>query len=112
MASSSRSLARWAGRWWLQPIYFKIRQTCARENRRLEEDVEICTPSARELSDNELTEKTIAIFEESDGTYGLPRVTKNWSIAALPHGRRRVSRLMRWAGIEGCRKYVRKRRSV
>ena len=46
----------------------RVASFSARENRRLEEDVEICTPSARELSDNELTEKTIAIFEESDGT--------------------------------------------
>jgi len=58
------------------------------ENRRLEE---VCTPSPRELSDNELSEKTIDIFEESDGN-PMPRLG---SIQGHDHGYVRI-----WRSIE------------
>jgi putative transposase len=65
-------------------------------------------PSARELSDAELAEKITAIHEESDGTYGSPRMHKELLKRGTPCGRRRVRRLMRRAGLEGrCKKRFR-----
>ncbi len=65
--------------------------------------------SARELSDAELTTKIEAIHAHSDGTYGSPRVHKELARRGVACGRRRVSRLMRRAGLEGrCQKRWRK----
>ncbi len=59
-------------------------------------------PSARALSDAELTEKIRAIHTMSRRSYGSPRV---WSELRLGEGvrcsRKRVERLMRLAGIAG-----------
>jgi len=66
-------------------------------------------PSPRELSDRELAAKITAIHAESHGTYGSPRVQKELRHRGEPVGRRRVSRLMRLAGVEGrCKKRWRK----
>ena len=66
-------------------------------------------PSARELSDRELTEKIVAIHTESKGTYGSPRVHHELRYRGVCCGRRRVRRLMRQAGLEGrCKKRWRK----
>jgi len=66
-------------------------------------------PSPRELTDRELTEKITAVHAESDGTYGSPRVHKELHHRGVGVGRRRVSRLMRRAGLEGrCKKRWRK----
>ena len=62
-------------------------------------------PSAREVSDAELLEKIIAIHKESKGTYGAPRVHKELLHRHVACGKRRVTRLMRQAGLEGrCKK--------
>jgi transposase InsO family protein len=66
-------------------------------------------PSAREVSDAELTEKITAIHAESRGTYGSPRVHQKLVKNGVACGRRRVRRLMREAGLEGrCKKRWRK----
>jgi transposase InsO family protein len=57
--------------------------------------------SARELSDRELTQKIHQIHTESDGTYGSPRVHKELRKREVEVGERRVTRLMRLAGLEG-----------
>jgi len=63
------------------------------------------TPSRRERSDAELAEKITAIHTESKGTYGSPRVHETLRQQGVGCGRRRVARLMRWAGLEGrCKK--------
>lgn len=58
-------------------------------------------PSARALSDAELTEQIRDVHDESNGSYGPPRVTKELNHRGVAVGRRRVSRLMRLAGMEG-----------
>jgi len=66
-------------------------------------------PSAREVTDAELTEKIIAIHKESKGTYGAPRVHKELLHRHVACGKRRVTRLMRVAGLEGrCKRRWRK----
>jgi putative transposase len=66
-------------------------------------------PSARELTDAELLEKIVAIHTESKGTYGAPRVHKELLHRHVPCGKRKVTRLMRQAGLEGrCKKRWRK----
>ena len=62
-------------------------------------------PSARDVSDAELTATIIAIHTESKGTYGSPRVHQELLRGGLACGRRRVRRLMRRSGLEGrCKK--------
>ena len=66
-------------------------------------------PSTRETTDAELLEQITAIFKESDGTYGSPRMHKELLHRHVACGRRRVTRLMRAAGLEGrCKKRWRK----
>ena len=66
-------------------------------------------PSARELTDAELTARITAIHSESKGTYGSPRVHHELRHQGVCCGRRRVRRLMRQAGLEGrCKKRWRK----
>jgi putative transposase len=66
-------------------------------------------PSAREVSDAELTEKIRQVHDDSDGTYGSPRVHRELRDRGVACGRRRVRRLMRLYGIEGrCKKRWRK----
>ena len=66
-------------------------------------------PSVRAVNDAELTEKIIAIHSESKGTYGSPRVHHELGHRQVVCGRRRVTRLMRLAGLEGrCKKRWRK----
>ena len=65
--------------------------------------------SMREATDVELTEKITAIHKESKGTYGSPRVHRELRDRGLACGKRRVTRLMRIAGLEGrCLKRWRK----
>ena len=62
-------------------------------------------PSARELSDAELSKRIAEVHAESKGTYGSPRVHKELRRRGVACGRRRVRRLMRQAGLEGrCKK--------
>jgi putative transposase len=66
-------------------------------------------PSTRDRSDAELVEKIRQIHDESDGTYGSPRVHKELLARDVACGRRRVRRLMVREGLEGrCKKRWRK----
>ena len=66
-------------------------------------------PSTRSVTDAALTERITAIHAESKGTYGSPRVHQELGHRGLVCGRRRVTRLMRIAGLEGrCKKRWRK----
>jgi putative transposase len=66
-------------------------------------------PSARELSDAELTKHIIEIHASSNGSYGSPRVHAELAHRGVACGRRRVRRLMRLARLEGrCKKRWRK----
>jgi putative transposase len=67
------------------------------------------TPSDRARTDVELTGQITEVFNESKGTYGSPRVHHELSHRGVICGRRRVTRLMRLAGLEGrCKKRWRK----
>ena len=62
-------------------------------------------PSRREVTDAELLEKIVAIHTESKGTYGAPRIHRELLHRHIACGKRRVTRLMRQAGLEGrCKK--------
>jgi len=66
-------------------------------------------PSARQVADGELLEQIRQIHDESDGTYGSPRVHQELQHRQVVCGRRRVRRLMRAQGLEGrCKKRWRK----
>jgi transposase InsO family protein len=66
-------------------------------------------PSAREVSDAELTELIRAIYDESKGTYGAPRVHAALRDQGVHVGKKRVARLMVHAGLAGrCRRRWRK----
>jgi len=58
-------------------------------------------PSQRERDDAELTDAILAVYEESDGTYGSPRVHAELVDQGRRHGRKRIARLMRAAGRRG-----------
>jgi len=58
-------------------------------------------PSQRERDDAELTEAIVAVYDESDGTYGAPRVHAELADQGRRHGRKRIARLMRAAGRRG-----------
>ena len=63
------------------------------------------TPSARELSDAELTAKIREIHATSKGTYGAPRIHGELRNQGVHVGKKRVARLMVVAGLEGrCKK--------
>jgi putative transposase len=60
-------------------------------------------PAARAVADQALTAQIRAIHERSRATYGVPRIHAE---LRLDHGvcvsRKRVARLMRTAGLQGC----------
>jgi transposase InsO family protein len=58
-------------------------------------------PSRRDRADAELTEQIQAVHAESKGRYGAPRVHAQLRRRGRRHGRKRVARLMRAAGIQG-----------
>ncbi len=62
-----------------------------------------CTrePSARACADEALQNRIVEIHEGSRGTYGVPRIHAELAADGVRVGRKRVSRLMRRAGIEG-----------
>jgi putative transposase len=66
------------------------------------------TPSKRWVSDVRLLELIHAIHEESDGTYGSPRIHAELRARGLRVGRKRVERLMRRHGLTGLPKRRRK----
>ena len=57
--------------------------------------------SARAQQDAVLTGKIIQFHDDSNGTYGSPRVHTDLVEAGHQHGRKRVARLMREAGVYG-----------
>ena len=66
-------------------------------------------PSAREVSDAELTVKIREIHTTSKGTYGAPRVHRELRNQGVHVGKKRVARLLIAAGLEGrCKKRWRK----
>jgi putative transposase len=66
-------------------------------------------PSKREVTDAELLVTIKAIHAESKGTYGSPRIYHELLHRHIPCSRRKVTRLMRGAGLEGrCKKRWRK----
>lgn len=64
-------------------------------------------PTAREVADAELVDLMRAIFDASDGCYGVPRMHKELRRAGLGVNVKRVRRLMRVDGMVG--RYVRRR---
>lgn len=60
-------------------------------------------PSRRDRADAQLTERIEIIHERSRGTYGAPRVHAELRLGeGIRCGRKRVARLMRKAGLQGC----------
>lgn len=59
------------------------------------------TPSARAQANAVLLKKIEEIYEESDGTYGAPRMRAELRDHELPASLNRVARVMRQAGIRG-----------
>jgi transposase InsO family protein len=57
--------------------------------------------SARSRTDAALTARIISVHEMSKGTYGAPRIHSELADTGLRHGRKRVARLMRTAGLCG-----------
>jgi transposase InsO family protein len=58
-------------------------------------------PSQRDREDAEITGQITAIHKDSRGRYGAPRVHAELRRRGRRHGRKRVGRLMRAAGIRG-----------
>jgi len=58
-------------------------------------------PSARAIADVALTEKIKACYLDSRKTYGSPRIHADLAARGIRVGCKRVSRLMRGAGLEG-----------
>jgi transposase InsO family protein len=62
-------------------------------------------PSPRQLADEALAERIQAIFDDSRGTYGWPRVHKALRDEGVCASRKRVARIMRQKGLVGrCRR--------
>lgn len=59
-------------------------------------------PSARARADAHLTEQIRTIHQASRGTYGVPRIHAELATAGTHCGRKRIARLMRDAGWQGC----------
>jgi putative transposase len=57
--------------------------------------------SRRERLDAQLIDKITQLHAVSKGTYGAPRIHAELAGAGLRHGRERVARLMRAAGLAG-----------
>ena len=57
--------------------------------------------SARERADAELLVQVKALHAESKGTYGAPRIHAELTHRGRRHGRKRIARLMRHAGVSG-----------
>jgi putative transposase len=66
-------------------------------------------PCQRDITDAELVKQIIVIHDESKGTYGAPRIHKELLHRHIAASKRKVTRLMRQAGLEGrCKKRWRK----
>jgi putative transposase len=58
-------------------------------------------PSRRDQQDAELASQIQTVYDDSKGRYGAPRVHAELRRQGRRHGRKRVARLMRAAGIAG-----------
>jgi transposase InsO family protein len=58
-------------------------------------------PAARQRADEELMEQITAVHAESKGRYGAPRIHAVLRRRGARHGRKRIARLMRAAGVRG-----------
>jgi putative transposase len=59
-------------------------------------------PSARSHADHALSQRICVIHERSRGTYGMPRVWAELRYEGIYCSRKRVARLLRIAGLQGC----------
>ncbi len=59
------------------------------------------TKSTRERVDAQLTTRILEVHAASNGTYGAPRIQAELADAGHRHGRKRIARRMRAAGIAG-----------
>jgi putative transposase len=66
-------------------------------------------PSKRDQENAALTEQIVEIHERSRGTYGYPRVHAELKALGVCCSRKRIARLMRKAGLQGCIRGRRKR---
>jgi len=69
-------------------------------------------PSARQRADDELTEHIRQAHQASKGRYGAPRIHAELHRRGHRHGRKRVARLMRAAGLCGRRPRRSKRTTI
>ena len=69
-------------------------------------------PSARARADAALTDVIHAIHRQSRGAYGAPRVHAELQATGRRHGRKRVARLLRQAGLQGCHRRRRRPRTT
>ena len=69
-------------------------------------------PTAAELAEVELVELMREVHADSDGTYGVPRMTVELANRGRPTNRKRVERLMRVHGIVGVHKPARVRTTI
>lgn len=66
-------------------------------------------PSKRERENVTLTEQIVEIHERSRRTYGYPRVHAELKALGVRPSRKRIARVMRKAGLQGCIRGRRKR---
>jgi transposase InsO family protein len=59
------------------------------------------SPSTRQLVDQELTERIRQAHQASKGRYGAPRIHAQLRREGYRHGRKRIARLLRAAGLHG-----------
>jgi putative transposase len=59
-------------------------------------------PSARARADQELTRQIQEVHDQSRGTYGAPRIWAELRERGVVCSRKRVARLLRRAGLQGC----------
>jgi len=69
-------------------------------------------PSARARADAELAEVIRGLHTQTRGVYGSPRIHAELQAAGRRCGRKRVARLMRQAGLAGCRRRRRQPRTT
>ena len=60
--------------------------------------------SQRSKTDRQLTEVIRGLHTDSKGIYGSPKITADLRDEGYRHGRHKVARLMRLAGLKGCPK--------
>jgi transposase len=69
-------------------------------------------PSGRERGDDALAERVRCIHRDSRGTYGAPRVHARLRSEGVRVGNKRVARLMREEGLQGCHHRRKKTRTT